>query len=102
MTLQRNEMIKPFKNKCGLRTSLIDRSLIISPAIIKRFSEGYRCISTEINSMLSYAIYHCIILDDRLNSLLQNSNIDNLITVQPSLSKCILKRLQNLYTTRKH
>jgi hypothetical protein len=30
-----------------------------------------------------------ITLDDRLNSLLQNSNIDNLITVQPSLSKCI-------------
>jgi hypothetical protein len=78
-------MTETLTQQADQNTSLRDRNLIISPTAIgtKITSEGVTAaLSTEVNSMLTYAIYNGIILDDRLNSLLQNSNIDNLITTQ--------------------
>jgi hypothetical protein len=76
-------MTETLTQQADQNTSLRDRNLIISPTAIgtKITSEEVPTeLSTESNIMLSYAIYNCITLDDRLNSLLQNSNIDNLIT----------------------
>ncbi|MFT5645397.1 MAG: hypothetical protein ACI976_000067 [Aureispira sp.] len=76
-------MTETLTKQAEQKTSLIDGNLTISPTATSKkiISEGVTAeLSTEINSMLSYAIYNGIILNDRLNSLLQNSNIDNLIT----------------------
>jgi hypothetical protein len=92
-------MTETLKKQAEQKTSLIDRSLTISPTAISKkiISEAVTAaLSTEINRILSYAIYNGIILDDRLN-LLQNSNSDNLITthnllfqnVSPATSKSI-------------
>jgi hypothetical protein len=77
-------MTETLTKQADQKASLIDRSLIISPTAITKNIVSERVpaeLSTEIDSMLSDAIYNGITLDDRNNSLLQNSNIDNLITV---------------------
>jgi hypothetical protein len=58
-------MTETLTKQADQKTSLIDRSLIISPtAICKIISEGVS-LHYRNQHMLSYAIYHCIILDDR-------------------------------------
>jgi hypothetical protein len=65
-------MTETLTKQAEQKASLIDHSLTISPtAISKRIiSEAVTAaLSTEINRMLSYAIYNGIILDDCLSLL---------------------------------
>jgi type II secretory ATPase GspE/PulE/Tfp pilus assembly ATPase PilB-like protein len=76
-------MTETLTQQAEQKAGLIDYSLTISPTAISKMipSEGCsRCI--KYRNQQYVVIYNCIILDDRLNSLLQNSNIDNLITTQ--------------------
>ncbi|CAL2079935.1 conserved membrane protein of unknown function [Tenacibaculum sp. 190524A02b] len=54
----------------------------ISPQIVNELSK-------EINNMLSYAIYNGIIINTEVNSLIQNSSVDDLINAHNLLAKNI-------------
>ena len=58
----------------------------ISPGISQEVIEE---LSEEINNMLSYAVYNGIIINTDINSLVQNSSVDDLINAHNLLCKNI-------------
>ncbi|WP_299433080.1 hypothetical protein [uncultured Aquimarina sp.] len=67
-------------------TKTISPKPAIVPGISKEIIDE---LSNEINNMLSFAVYNGIIINTEVNSLIQNSSVDDLINAHNLLSKNI-------------
>lgn len=82
MTTTSNQEIKPSIKNAQNTKPLAVGSPGISMEVINELSE-------EINNMLSYAVYNGIIIKTEVNSLIQNSNVNDLINAHNLLCKNI-------------
>ena len=74
------------KSKLNLTDQTIDKP--VAKKIVPGISEDVIAeLSREINSMLSFAVYNGITVNTNVNSLIQNSNVDDLINAHNILCK---------------